>query len=140
MGLKRRLHLLALLLFVATLLYDLVVWGAVPALPDVGASIEQSARREAPLAATYIALGGSIDAALPALQAFGVRRLEDAFGDGFERIRENASVTMDLLFGATWNASHRWVKTMYWAPPLLLLLTLLLWSRRPRAVHVIGRR
>jgi hypothetical protein len=47
---------------------------------------------------------------------------------------------MDLIFNTTWNSEHRWMKIMYWAPPLLLLLTLLLYSRRPKQVHAIGRR
>jgi len=46
---------------------------------------------------------------------------------------------MDLIFGTTWNATHSWIKTMYWAAPILLLITLVLWIRRPKAVHMIRR-
>lgn len=136
---KRRLHLIATILFIVTLAYDAIVWGALPALPDVGESIAESARREAPLAATYIALGSGIDAAMPLLQSFGAHRLEGAFGEGFERIRADSTVAMDLIFNTTWNAAHRWLKTMYWAPPFLLLLALVLWTRRPRQVSVLRR-
>lgn len=136
---KSRLHLIALVLFLVTLAYDAVVWGALPALPDVGASIAESAQREAPLAATYVALGRSLDAAVPLLQSFGARRLEEALGEGFERIRTDSTVAMDLIFNTTWNAAHRWLKTMYWAAPALLLLTLLTWVRRPRQVRVMRR-
>ncbi|HEY0231140.1 MAG TPA: hypothetical protein VGC55_07805 [Dokdonella sp.] len=137
---KRRLYLIALFLFIICLFYDIVVWGALPVLPEVGAAINESAQREAPLASTYIALGSRVDAALPSLQAFGAARLASAFGDGFARIAEDPAVAMDLIFNTTWNSQHRWLKTMYWAPPLLLLVTLLLWSRRPKQVHAIGRR
>lgn len=137
---KGRLHLFALLSFVVTLLYDLVVWGAVPALDEIGPSIATSARREAPLAATYIALGAPLDRAIRPLQAFGQRRLTAAFGEGFERIREDRNVAMDLIFAMTWNDRHRWIKAMYWAPPLLLALTLVLWLRRPKQVHTLARR
>ena len=137
---KRRLYLPALLLFVATLLYDIVVWGALPALPEVGASITASAAREAPLASTYIFLGRRVDQSVPALQAFGARRLTDAFGDGFERIRADSTVAMDLIFNTTWNRQHRWLKTTYWAAPVFLLLALVFWSLRPRQVRVFGRR
>lgn len=136
---KRRLHLVASILFVVTLAYDAVVWGALPALPDVGESIADSARREAPIAATYVALGSGVDAAVPLLQAFGARRLEQAFGEGFERIRSDSTVAMDLIFNTTWNGEHRWLKTMYWAPPFFLLLALVLWTRRPRQVRVLRR-
>jgi len=137
---KRRLYLIALVLFIVCFLYDLVVWGALPAVPDVGAGIVDSAQREAPLASTYIALGSRIDNALPSLQAFGVSRLTAAFSDGFARIAEDPDVAMDLIFNTTWNAEHRWLKAMYWAPPVFLLVTLLLWSRRPKQIHAVGRR
>lgn len=136
---KNRLHLIVLVLFVLCFLYDLVVWGSVPALPDVGPGIADSARREAPLATTYIALGGVIDSAVPSLQAFGAARLTAAIGEGFERIRADPTVAMDLIFNTTWNASHRWIKTMYWAAPVLLLLTLISWARRPKPVHMVRR-
>jgi hypothetical protein len=137
---SRRLHLIALVLFVLAFLYDVIVWGAVPGLPDVGPEIAGSAAREAPVAATYIALGSPLDGALPSLQRFGERRLQAAFGEGFDRIREDSTVAMDLLFTQTWNAQHRWLKTMYWAPLVLLVLTALLWWRRPRQVRTLGRR
>jgi hypothetical protein len=137
---KHRLYLIALGLFVVSLLYDLVVWGALPLLPEVGESIVNSASREALLASTYIALGRHIDAAIPALQAFGQQRLVDAIGEGFERIRGDSTVAMDLIFNTTWNARHRWLKTAYWATPFFLLLAAVLWSRRPKQVRTLGRR
>jgi hypothetical protein len=135
---KRNLHVIALVLFLLSLLYNLLVWGAAPLLPDVGGAIASSARREAPLAATYITLGGPIDGAVPALQAFGERRLVAALSEGFERIDADSTVAMDLIFNNTWNAQHRWLKTMFWLSPLLLVLTVILWLRRPRKVHALG--
>jgi hypothetical protein len=137
---KARLHLFALLLFFMASIYDLIVWGAVPALDEVGASIAGSARREAPLAATYIALGTPIDEAVPLLQGFGRERLTTALSESFDRIREDKTVAMDLIFGPAWNHQHRWIKAMYWAPPCLLLLTCVLWLRRPRPVRTLARR
>ena len=137
---KRHLHQIAIALFVLSLLYNLVVWGSLPRVPDVGRQIAASAYREAPLAATYIGLGSLIDGVVPALQAFGEKRVTDAFGEGFERIRNDETVAMDLILRGTWNAQHRWIKTMYWMPPLLLVLSVILWLRRPRTVHSLGRR
>lgn len=136
---KNRLHVIALILFVVCFLYDIVVWGGVQGLPDVGPAIADSAQREAPLAATYIALGSAVDSALPSLGAFGSARLVDAFADGFERIRADPTVAMDLIFSSTWNASHSWIKLMYWATPILLLLSLILWVRRPKQVRMLRR-
>ena len=75
---------------------------------------------------------------MPALQAFGERRLVAALSDGFERIDADSTVAMDLIFNNTWNAQHRWLKTMFWLSPLLLVLTVILWLRRPRKVHALG--
>lgn len=137
---KRRLYIIALALFVVSLLYDLVVWGSLPLLPEVGSSIVDSAGREAPIATTYIALGKHLDAAMPALQAFGQERLTAAIGEGFERIHADSTVAMDLIFNTTWNAQHRWLKTMYWAPAFFLFLTIIFWARRTKQVRTLGRR
>ena len=135
-----RLYVVSLGLCLAAFAYDLVVWGALPALGEVGASIVNSAHLEAPLATTYIDLGGWIDARAPVLQAFGANRLREAFSEGFPRIAEDATVATDLIFNTTWNLQHRLIKTMYWAFPLLLLLTVLLYLRRQQQVHVIRKR
>ena len=137
---KRRLHLIALILFVLSLLYDIVVWGAAPSLPDVGDAIVGSANREAPLAATYIFLGRGIDAGVPLLRTFGEARLTGALGEGFERIRNDSTVAMDLIFGTTWNFQHRWLKTVYWAAPIFLLFAIVLWTRKPKQVRSLGGR
>jgi hypothetical protein len=136
---KNRLHVIALVLFVSSLLYNLIVWGGVRALGEVGVAISDSARREAPLAATYIAAGGIIDSAMPALGEFGGARLDDALGGGFERIRADPIVAMDLVFGTTLNASHTWLRTMYWATPVLLVVALVTWVRRPKPVRLVRR-
>jgi hypothetical protein len=136
---KNRLHVIALVLFVVCFLYDIVVWGGVRSLPDVGPAIADSAQREAPLAATYIAIGGIVDSVLPSLATFGSERLSRAIGDGFERIRADPTVAMDLIFSSSWNAAHSWLKLMYWATPVLLVLAVVLWVRRPKQLRVVRR-
>ena len=136
---KNQLHVIALVLFALCLFYDIVVWGSVYALSEVGPGIADSARREAPLATTYIALGNIVDSWAPPLRDYGSQRLLDGFGQGFERIRADPAVSMDLIFGPSWNATHSWIKTMYWAAPILLVITVILWVRRPRQVRSLGR-
>ncbi|MGN6521017.1 MAG: hypothetical protein ACTHK2_16525 [Dokdonella sp.] len=137
---KRHLHVIVLALFVLFLFYDIVVWGSLPLIPEVGSDIVDSANREAPIAATYVLLGSPLDAAVPALQAFGQDRVTAALSEGFPRIRDDATVAMDLIFNTTWNVEHRWLKTVYWFPPLLLVATVIVWIRRPRKVSTLGRR
>lgn len=136
---KSRLHAIALVLFAISFLFDIIVWGAVGALGEVGENIADSARREAPLATTYIAIGGVLDSAIPPLRNFGDAFLSDALSQGFDRIRDGTSGAMDLIFEPSWSAAHGWLKVMYWAAPVTLLLSLILWTRRPRRIHVIRR-
>jgi hypothetical protein len=136
---KNRLHVFALVIFAISFLYDIVVWGGVTQLPDVGPGIADSARREAPLATTYIAIGSVVDSAIPSLGAFGSAQLASAWSDGFERIRNDSTVAMDLVFGPTWNATHGWVKTMYWAAPIFFVLSVIFWVRRPKQIRVVKR-
>jgi hypothetical protein len=137
---KRHLHVAALVLFALSLLYDLVVWGALPLVPEVGDDIVASANREAPLAATYILLGSPLDSAFSSLQAFGEARLTAALSEGFPRIKADSTVAIDLIFNTTWNAQHSWLKMVYWMPPLMLVLAAIFWWRRPRKVVTFGRR
>jgi len=136
---KSQLHVIAMVLFAICFLYDIVVWGGVPALPKVGGHIADSAHREAPIAATYIALGSPLDAAAPSLGDYAYAVLTEGFSEGFDRIREDPTVAMDLIFSTTWNPTHRWIKAMYWGAPVMLLVTTILWFRRPKAVHALRR-
>ncbi len=137
---RRRLHLVAIGLFVIALLFDLVVWGAVPSLPDVGAAIEGSARKEAFLASAYITLGSFLDGALPSLESTGAALMTSAIGEAFVQIGETPNVAMDLILNESYNRTHSWLKTMYWATPILFVLSALLWARKPKKVSLIGRR
>ena len=136
---KSYLHVLAIVLFIASLLYNVIVWGGVRAVPEVGTALADSAQREAPLAATYIAIGDVVDSAIPSLGAFGSARLTDALADAFEQIHADPAVAMDVAFGTTRNAMHRWLKTMYWSTPVFLLMALVFWVRRPKQVRVLRR-
>lgn len=137
---RRRLHLVAISLFVIALLFDLVVWGAVPTLPDVGSAIAASARKEAFLGSLYITLGGYLDGVLPALESTGAAVMTSAIGEAFTRIAESPNIAMDVILTESFNRTHGWVKTMYWATPILFALSALLWARKPKKVSLIGRR
>lgn len=137
---KDRLHLVALALFLLAFLYDCVLWGAVSALPDIGRGIVASAKQEAPLASTYIVLGELLDASVPGLHAFGEQRVARAFVEGFASLDNDTDAAMDTIFHESWNATHRWLRIMYWVPVPLLLAFLVLWWRRPRRVRSMGRR
>lgn len=137
---KRRLHLIALVLFFLALLFDLAIWGAAPGLPEVGAAIVRSARSEALLASGYIAIGTPLAEWWPAFGNFGAGVMTTAVSPAFERIAEDPNVAMDLILNASYNRTHGWLKLMYWAAPVLLLLSLVLWVRKPKQVSLMRGR
>jgi len=63
----------------------------------------------------------------------------NGLSEGFDRIREDPTVAMDLIFGPTWNPTHRLIKAMYWGAPIMLLVSAILWVRRPKPVHAFRR-
>ena len=129
---RRHLHTIALILFVLVFLFDLVLWGTVPGLPDVGSSIERSAH--------YLALGVPLDAAVGALHSLGTGIMTAGLSPGFERILAEPHVAMDLIFSSSFNATHGLIKWLYWAAPVLLVLYVLLWIMRPKQVAFIKKR
>lgn len=136
----KRLHWILLLLFAWALAYDLVVWGAAGRLPDIGDKLRISAQRNALLATMYMAGGGALDAAVPALDDWGAQRAQMALQIGVQRIKDDPNVAMDLIFSQTWNATHGFLKFMYWAAPVLGVAFLIAWARRPKKVRLMGVR
>lgn len=137
---KRHLHWWVSLLFLLSTAYNLIVWGGAARLDDIGPKLQLSAQRQALLAHMYMGLGSSIDAAVPPLDSWGKRRAEAALSQGFPRIKENPLVAMDLIMSSSWGPAHATLKLMYWLTPVFGVLALLLWARRPKRVHLIGRR
>lgn len=137
---RRRLHLVAVILFVTVFILDLAIWGAVPGLPDVGEGIARSARAETLLATTYITLGSALDGLVPALGEFGADFFTRAVGEAFPGIVENPNLAMDAIFSSRFNGTHAWLKTLYWAGPLLFFLAIVLWARKPKTINLVGRR
>lgn len=137
---KRHWHWWFTLLFVWALAYDLVVWGAAGRLPEIGVHLQASAQRQALLADIYMNAGAELDAAVPVLDDWGTQRAQTALADGLDRIKADPMVAMDLIFSNTWNSTHATLKFMYWAAPVFGVIALVLWSRRPKKVSLMGRR
>lgn len=138
---RRFLHWYVIALFLLVLGYDFVVWGAASRLPDeVGKHLLNSAQREGPLAYFYMRVGGALDEAVPALDAWGRAHASAALEEGAARIKEDPAVAMDLVFSQTWNGHHATLKFCHWAAPVLALLSIVFWLRRPKKVSLIGAR
>ena len=137
---RRHLHAWIGLLFALVLAYDFVVWGGAARLPEVGAQLQASAKREGPLAYFYMSVGSVIDGAEPALDDWGQQHAEAALAEGFARIKDDPAVAMDLVFSQTWNVHHATLKFFHWAAPVLAVLGLVFWIRRPKKVRLMGSR
>ena len=137
---RRHLHWVIICLFLCALAFDLIVWGAAARLPDVGPHMLESARQEGPLAYVYMQAGSVLDQAVPALDAWGRERATAALSDGFERIKVEPTIAMDLIFSNTWNSHHSTLKLMHWAAPVLAVLSLIFWIRRPKKVQMMRSR
>jgi hypothetical protein len=136
----RKLPIIGFVLFAVVFLFDLVVYGGLALLPDIGPIVQRSALREAPLALSYMSLGSWLDEKVPALGAWGSNYAQEALQEGFERIRHDPSVAMDLIFSNNWNSKHSWIKFCHWAAPALFIVSLILWARRPKTVRMMGGR
>jgi len=135
---KARMHVWMTLVFLFVLGWDFATWGAAAQIPDIGAKLQRSAQREAVLATIYMGAGSALDAAVPPIDSWGSQYVEAALSEGFARIREDPSVAIDLIFSQTWNAKHLILKIMYWAAPVLAVLTLFFWARRPKKISLMG--
>ena len=137
---RAHLHWYAISLFVLVLAYDCIVWGAASRLPDVGPHLLASAQGEAPLVYMYMRVGRVIDQSVPALDSWGQQHATAALSEGFARINDDPRVAMDLVFSRTWNAPHATLKALHWTAPVLAVISLILWLRRPKKVSLIGPR
>jgi len=137
---RKRLHLILGVLFVLAFLCEAVFWAGAAALPDVGRPIRQSVQREAPLVLTYTVSGEVLGKIVPTFVGVGEQWASAAFEPGYQRIKDDPNVTAALIFGNTWNGTHRLAKAGIYGTPLLLALALLAWFLRPKQVRLMGSR
>ncbi len=137
---RKWLHLLLGLLFVVSLVGEMMFWGGAASLPGPGPSIRQSLDRESPLVFTYTVGGEWLGKAVPMLLDVGQQWAAEALAPGFQRIKDDPNVTAALIFDNTWNGTHRMAKFGVHATPLLLALAVLAWLRRPRQIRMLGNR
>lgn len=135
---RKYLHLIATALFVLALLWQCLFWGGASTLPDIGASVRRSALREAPLVAGLMIGGETLAKAVPSLGDLGRDWAGPALQPAAERLKADPDVAMDLLFGESLSPSQRLATRGVYALPVLLLLAILAWMRRPRQVRMLG--
>ncbi|HVJ63213.1 MAG TPA: hypothetical protein VM555_10945 [Tahibacter sp.] len=137
---RKWLHLVLGLSFVVALVGEMMFWAGAASLPQGGPLIRQSLGREAPLAFTYLIGGEVLGKAAPMLLDIGQHWAAEALEPGLERIKEDPNVSAALILDNTWNSTHRLAKLGLYGTPILLLLAIFAWLRRPRQVRMMGGR
>lgn len=133
---KGKLHIITGLAFLLVLFFNLTVWGGVKDIPEVGAKIRAVAQTQAPMVITYMFLGEQLDRAVPPLGRFGTDYATQAFEPVLQRIKDDPNIAVLALFDSSGASSIRF---LFWLCPVLLLLFLVFWSRRPRKISLMGR-
>lgn len=137
---RKHLHKLAFALFLLAVVINLAIWGAVPDLPQIGEHMTASAHAEAFLASAYMALGAPLDALVGPFHAFGTGLMTAATEPLLERILAEPNLAMDLTLSGSANSALDWIRFVYWATPVLLVIFVLLWATKPKTVSLIRKR
>lgn len=137
---RKYAHLMLTALFLLTLLWQSVFWGGATALPDLGAIVRRSAMREAPLVSGFMVLGETLGKAVPFLRDLGQDWAAKALAPATERLLADPDVAMDFIFGQSLNSSQRMATRGVYAVPVLLILVVIAYLRRPRQVRMMGGR
>lgn len=135
---RKYLHLIATVLFVLALLWQCLFWGGASTLPEIGEAVRRSAMREAPLVAALMVSGETLAKAVPALGDLGRGWAGPALLPAAERLKADPDVAMDLIFGESLTSSQRFATRGVYALPILLLIAIVAWMRRPRQVRMMG--
>ena len=122
-------------LFWLFLLLDLVAWAGLCRDPEVGMAVSKSVNREGALAWVYAHAGQ------PLVDAVGMENAAVAFAgqrfaDARRAIAANPGAAMDVIG----NRMGFGMRVLHYGAPLLGILWLLLWWRRPQTINTFGRR
>lgn len=131
---KGKLHLVAGIVFVLLLAYDFFLWGGLSRSATLGPMITAASKREVSLAGFYLPVGRELTGWVgrDAAASLATR----TFAPLEASLLANPAAAMDRLL----TDMPMGPRLAYYGAPVVLLLDLLLWWRRPRGVHLVGRR
>ena len=122
-------------LFWLFLLIDLYAWAGLSRDPEVGIAVTKSINHEGVLAWGYASAGLAVVDAL-GIESAAVAFADQHFADARAAVAANPAAAMDLT------GSHMGLgmRMTHYGSPVLGILWLLMWWRRPRTVRTFGRR
>ncbi|KGI77197.1 hypothetical protein [Oleiagrimonas soli] len=128
----------AAMLGVTMLLVDVYAHAGLLEEPVVGVAISRQARLESPLMHTYLVAGRHALRWTPFMRASSRRLAAAAWGDAFASIREHPERALYVLDNESRGVVRGVLAPMYWGAPLFLLIALIGFALRPRAIHTLG--
>ncbi len=129
---------LVYLAFVTSLLANLVIVGAVPALPRAGPALSEAISRQTWDLHLYQLAGSHLNELIGST-SFGVDVLTRALGPGLMQIEGNVSGALLHYTERSYSNLHAALHWLRWTPPVTLLAALLLTVLRPREVRTFAR-
>lgn len=137
---RKYLHLLLAAVFLLALFWQMLFWAGAASLTDIGPIVRRSALREAPLVTTLLVGGETVARFVPGAGELGRGWADHALAPAAERLKADPDVAMDFIFGEPLNAAQRTATRGVYALPVLLILAVIAWLRRPRQVRMMGRK
>lgn len=132
---KARLHMIAALLFLLLLADQWLVWGGLGRMPAAGPAVLAAADRDVGLASVHVLVGEWLVRSA-GLDEAAIDLAKSRFAAVVPDILANPPAALDVVT-ARMPAS---VRFGYVGAPVMLVIALLLWWRRPRAVHLVRSR
>lgn len=129
---KRYLHVVATVIFVLLLCDQWLVWGGLGRAPQVGPVMLEAADREVGLASVHVLVGQWLvhSAGLDESAIDAATRRFDAV---IPHLLSNPDAALETVtMQMPWS-----VRLGYYGAPIMLLVALVLWWRRPRTVHLV---
>lgn len=129
---KRYLHVVAAVIFVLLLCDQWLVWGGLGRAPQVGPVVLEAADRDLGLASVHVLVGQWL------VRSAGLDESAIEAGTGrFAAIIPDILANPDVALETATTQMPWSVRLGYYGAPIMLLLALLLWWRRPRSVHLV---
>ncbi len=138
-GKRSSWFLLLELIFVVSLLSNMVIYGGIPSLPEVGTTLERAVSKQEQILNLYMR-GGQLLLQIPGLQSISHQVLTSALQEGFAEISVDAGNAALILTERSYNRTHSMLHLLRWATPILFLAALIGQFFRPRQIHSLGAR
>jgi hypothetical protein len=131
---KVRMYAVAGVLGIACLVFDVMALGAAG---KAHPAVEAQARLESPLAQTYIVLGRYLLGGLGFLQGPADALADASFTAAYPAVAAQPELALDSLYAQARGVTAGVARAAYWGAPILLLAFIVLFTFRPRTVHLI---